>query len=408
MTVSGAPALVVLVVDDNRTAAEAVALLLRRDGHRVEVCFDGGTAIDRLREGGFDLVLTDLRMDPVDGLAVVKAARAAEPPVDAIVFTAFGSVESAVEAMRLGALDFLTKPVTADQILNRVRNIHAPPAAQADIVGESAASARIRDQARRLARVRSTVLVTGETGTGRRHLARWLHHNGLDADKPLVVAQPNQGLSEDQLAGAGTLLIPGVDDWTPVGQADLLRRLEMLEAGQPPRVIATASHAVDVAAARGEMAPELYFRLAVLVVRIPPLRERPADLGPLLDHFLQQHAQVFQKEVPRPSPEQVGRLASHGWPGNVREVSNLGERAVVLGPGAFDMNVKPAAPGPGPVPRLEEGFNLTEHLEEIERLLLVRAMEQTGGDRPAMGRLLGLERNTLRYKMNKHGLLDRT
>ncbi|MCK6506803.1 response regulator [Myxococcota bacterium] len=398
----------VLVVDDNKTAAEAVAALLRREDHQVDVCYDGQTAIERLASKPYDLVLTDLRMEPVDGLEVVRAARAADPPVEVMVFTAFGSVEVAVEAMRLGALDFLTKPVTADQILRRVRELRPSPAGELVVVGTSEASNRLRDEATAVARVRSTVLITGEPGTGRRHLARWLHAHGSDADRPLLTARPGQPLDEARLADAGTLLLPNVDAWTPDSQAHLLRTLETLEAGQPPRVVATASPDIGVMAARGSIAPELYFRLAVLVLRIPPLRERPGDLAALLSHFLNVTATAFGKVAPRPTRDQIERLGSHGWPGNVREVANLAERAVVLGPEVFDMEIKPPAGPPGTIPPLAEGFNLTEHLEEIERVLLVRAIEQTGGDRPAMSRLLGLERNTLRYKLNKYDLLDRT
>ncbi len=398
----------VLVVDDNKTAAMAVATLLRREGHDVEVRYDGQAAIDLLRERSLDLVLTDLRMEPVDGLQVVRAARAVDPPVEVMVFTAFGSVEVAVEAMRLGALDFLTKPVTAEQIIQRVRQLQPASGAGLALVGNSDASATIATQARAMARVRSTVLITGEPGIGRRHLARWLHAQGLDGDRPLIIARPGQSLDGATLADAGTLLVPNIDDWSADAQARIQRVLETLEAGQPPRIIATASPRIDMAVAEGEFPAELYFRLAVLVLRLPPLRERPADVRALLEHFLAAHARAFQTTAPTPTSVQLARLQTHGWPGNVREVANLAERAVVMGGDAFDMDVKPATGPDSPLPALAEGFNLPQHLEEIERTLLIRSIEQTGGDRPAMSRLLGLERNTLRYKLNKYGLLDRT
>jgi len=405
----GNPRLAILVVDDNRVAADSMARLLGRENHRVEACYDGATAIDRLQHQPFDLVFTDLRMEPVDGMAVVRAARGCEPPVDVIVFTAFGSVEAAVEAMRLGALDFLTKPVMADQLLRRVRELRRVPVDTViSIVGESEPTARLREQATSLASVRSTVLITGETGTGRTHLARWLHHHGLDRDRPMVVARPNHLPTDAALAEAGSLLIPAIDDWSADAQAALLRQLETLEAGRPPRVIATASPDIDVLVAQGGFRPELYFRLAVLVVRLLPLRERPADLEPLLRHFLQIHAQGFGRAPAAPSPDQLATLATHGWPGNVREVANLAERAVVMGGSAYEITVKPFTGSSSDRPQLAEGFNLPDHLEQIERALLVQAIEQTGGDRPAICRLLGLERNTLRYKLNKYNLLDRT
>lgn len=409
MQVEGSPRLTILVVDDNRTAADSIARLLGRENHKVEAVYDGQTAIDRIRQHPYDLVFTDLRMEPVDGMAVVRAARAADPPADVIVFTAFGSVETAVEAMRLGALDFLTKPVTADQLLHRVRELRRVPLdTMISIVGESEATRQEREQAQSLVQVRSTVLIAGETGTGRAHLARWLHYHGLDRDRPMLVARPNMLPREEALQDAGTLLIPGIDDWSADAQAALQRLLETLEAGRPPRVIATSTPDIDLRVAQGHFRPELYFRLAVLVVRLRPLRERQGDLEPLLKHFLSMHGQVFNKSAVIPSSDQLAVLSTHGWPGNVREVTNLAERAVVLGASAYDMTVKPFTGGGQDLPTITDGFNLPEHLEGIERTLLMRAIEQTGGDRPAMSRLLGLERNTLRYKLNKYNLLDRT
>lgn len=402
----------ILVVDDNRTAAEAIALLLEREGHHVEACFDGRSAIERLSErhqsgSHFDLVLTDLRMQPVDGLGVVRAARRLAPPVDVMVFTAFGSVEAAVEAIRLGALDFLTKPVTADQLLLRVRALRKHDGAEVEIVGKSEATRQLRADATRLAEVRSTVLITGETGVGRTHLARWLHSHGIDRDKNQLVLRPGEIASSTQIRDAGSLLLPAVDDWDDETQRRVLQELEQLDVGQPPRVIATASPEVDARVAEGRLRPELYFRLAVLVARISPLRERPNDIEPLLTHFVQSHASIFGKPPITPDSDQLRSLRVHAWPGNAREISNLAERAVVLGPSAFTMSIKPAGGTKASMPDLAHGFQLAGHLEQIERTLLIRAIEQSGGERREMCRLLGLERNTLRYKLNKYGLLDR-
>jgi two-component system, response regulator FlrC len=404
--VSDAAGLHILVVDDNRSAAEAASMLLERDGHTADVCYSGEEAIRQLAAGAFDLVLTDLRMEPVDGLAVVAAARDCTPPVDAIVMTAYGSVDVAVEAMRIGAVDFLTKPVTADQLVQRIRDYRGAEDTPPALVGDSAAWSAIREQAVRLARVRSTVLVTGETGTGRRHLARWLHHNGPDRELSLVRVHPGHALTPAQLAGAGTLLLPGIDAWPLAAQRSALRQLEGLEGGQPPRVVATAGADVASAVAEGRLLPELYFRLAVLVLGLPPLRARPEDVGPLLTHFLHTAARSLGSPAPDvPSPT-LAQLQRHGWPGNARELGNLAERACVMGVSALDIRPAPAPAAAGA--NLGDGFNLSSHMEQVERDLLERAIDETGGDRPAMSRMLGLERNTLRYKLNKYGLLDRT
>jgi DNA-binding NtrC family response regulator len=400
-------ALQILVVDDNQTAAMAAAMLLRRDGHVVDVRHDGGGGIEALQTHPYDLVLTDLRMDPIDGLEVVRAARSCSPPVDAIVMTAYGSVDAAVEAMRLGAIDFLTKPVTADQLRQRVKDYRQSPAGGLALIGESAAMQQLRDSATRLATVRSTVLITGETGTGRRHLARWLHENGPDSDRPLVLAQAGRELSPDQLDQAGTLLLPNVDDWSTSAHNTLQRQLYRLDVGQPPRIVATASPDIGDRAAAGEMSAELYFRLAVLVLPLQPLRERPGDIQPLLEHFLDHHARVFGHPAPPLDDFQIRRFQGHAWPGNVRELRNLAERAVVMGAHAFEMPVRSPEPTHDGLPPLAEGFDLAEHLEWVERTMLTRAIEQTGGDLKAMVRVTGLERNRLRYKLNKFDLMDR-
>ena len=404
----------ILVVDDNRSAALAISMLLQREGHTAEAVYDGQTAIARLGSDRFDLVLTDLRMEPIDGLAVVAAARACDPPVEAIVFTAYGSVEAAVEAMRLGALDFLTKPVTADVILRRVRDLRREDDSQGGLIGDAPATRALRQQADKLARVRSTVLITGEIGTGRRHLARWLHHSGLDSDRPLLLARPGRPL--DGLEDAGTLLIPSVDTWDHTAQGRLQQQLELLEPGSPPRVIATACPDLEQAVSEDRFRPDLYFRLAVLVVPLLPLRQRPEDIGALLQHFLDQRARALEQEPVRPLPHQLRELARHPWPGNARELANLAERAAVLGESALDLPaptapLAPSSTTPAPTPDQIDfgpGFNLSDHMEEMERALLIRAIEETGGDRPQMSKILGLERNTLRYKLNKYKLLDKT
>ncbi|MEL6349903.1 MAG: helix-turn-helix domain-containing protein, partial [Myxococcota bacterium] len=265
---------------------------------------------------------------------------------------------------------------------------------------------RLQAQATKLSRVRSTVLLTGEIGVGRRHIAQWLHQNGPDNDKPLLVARPNRVITTEALESAGTLLIPSVDSWDHAAQTLLQQQLETLEPGHPPRVIATSGPELDQKVSAQTFRPDLYFRLAVLMMPVPPLRERPEDIEPLLNHFLEQNAQVFEKPIPPPTAAQLARLRQHQWTGNIRELSNLAERAAVLGEVVFDMPVKPrSATG---LPELTPGFNLSDHMEEMEKALLIQAIEQTNGDRPKMSRLLGLERNTLRYKLNKYKLLKRT
>lgn len=401
----------ILVVDDNRSTANAMVLVLRRAGHRAQATYDGQSAIEALRPGAYQLVLTDLRMEPVDGLEVVRAARSLQPPPEVIVFTAFGSVNSAVEAMQLGARDFLTKPVSAQEILDRISTLKTAPAAASSLpwIGAAAPSSALLERLEEISELRSTLLLLGEPGAGRAHAARWLHERGPDRARGFHVLHVGPQSASAEILGQGTLFIPRLDALDNAQQTALLRLLDDVLPGHPPRVIASASESVLELVGAGRVSAELYFRLAVIVLRVPALRERPDDLPFLLEHFLKHHSDALKRPAPSPSPQQIARLKSYSWPGNLRELSNLAERATVIGPAAFDQLHDPHSPTEmiGPA-SLRDGFSLSEHLEVIERNILLRAIEQSGGDRTEMGRLLGLERNTLRYKLTKHGLLEKT
>jgi DNA-binding NtrC family response regulator len=397
----------VLVVDDNQTAAMAAAMLLRREGHAVDACTDGAEAIRRIEEHTYDLLLTDLRMEPVDGLAVLRAARSRSPPIEVIVMTAYSSVEAAVEAMRRGAVDFLTKPVTAELLVSRVAAFRRAPTPGPPLLGDSPVARAVREEAARVAPVRSAALITGETGTGRRHLARWLHDNGPDRERPLVLAVPSRLPPIAELRAAGSVLLPHIDDWEPDALHALVLLLTLIPPGSPPRVLATASPEIGQRAARGELPADLYFRLAVMVLHLPPLRARPDDIAPILQMFLERHARQHLRPPLTPGAETLARLRAHAWPGNLRELENLAERATVMGPQALDA-LGPAGPPPaGGLPALGDGFDLAAHLEWTERTLLEQAHAKARGDIREMVRLTGLERNRLRYKLNKYELLDR-
>lgn len=397
------PKLKILVVDDNRSAADALARVLRKAGDDVDACYDGQTAIERIDQAPPDVVLTDLKMEPVDGLAVLRAARERRPPVEVIVFTAYGAVDVAVKAMRLGARDFLTKPVTVEQVAQRLESLRAtgsPAPLSLPFVAESALTRELLAALRRAAGVPSPVWIEGEVGAGRGHAALALHRMGADPEAPFVVRDVGRDTGWPE---RGTVVLPNVDDLPEDLQRQLHRQLAHVPAGV--RVVATAGPDGRRMVAEGRLRPELYYALAVIVVQVPPLRSRPEDVGPLLDLALDAFSQRYGRPKPEVDPARTAALARHLWPGNVRELLNLAERAVVMGPDALELDVV-EAPTEG-MPKLEPGFNLAAYLEGVERRILVEALRRAGGDRNRAGRILGVERNTLRYKLNKYGLLDR-
>ncbi len=403
----------ILVVDDNKSSATALAKLLSRGGDDVSALYDGASAIERIHANPPDIVLTDLKMEPVDGMAVLSKARSMSPPVEVIVFTAFGAVDIAVRAMHLGARDFLTKPVTVDQVstrLDAVRSERAGTPAPDDgaheaFVAEAPATQLLLSTLQRAADVPSAVWLGGELGSGRAFAARTLHHMGdPDGSRPFMIANPRRQV---QWPESGTVVLPNIDALDDDQQLALSRELSNVPDGV--RVVATASDDGRQQVASGQLRPELFYPLAVVVVDVPPLRQRKEDIRPLFDVALAHYSQRYGR--PQPDiPERTYRdLQLHYWPGNIRELRNAAERAVVLGAQGLDVGVIPNTASLHPAtPQLEPGFSLARYLEDVERTILEEALRQTGGDRNAAGRLLGVERNTLRYKLNKYDLLERT
>lgn len=396
-------ALNILIVDDNRSAADALARILSLGGDRVSAAYDGETAIAHLQTHPLDLVLTDLRMEPVDGMEVLRAARAMDPPVEVIVFTAFGAVEVAVEAMQLGARDFLTKPVTAEQIVERLAPLRdggtVHPTLDPDFIAFSAAGLQLVEALGRAAGVPSPVWLSGELGSGRGFAARYLHRVDR-GDAPYTELNPARSLAWPE---SGTVVLPNVDQLSITAQAQLTR--DVAEAPPDLRVIATSGPDPRRLVAEGKLHADLFYSLSVVAIEVPPLRHRSEDVLPMLDAALDAYADRYRRARPTLSTEVRAQLSQHGWPGNVRELYNLAERAVVMGTDALHIDVQP--PTSAGMPQLEPGFSLSAYLESIEKRLIVEALRQAAGDRNQAGRLLGVERNTLRYKLNKYGLLDK-
>ncbi|MFT5584591.1 MAG: DNA-binding NtrC family response regulator [Cognaticolwellia sp.] len=386
----------ILVVDDNRSAAQALAKILNRQGHRAQAYFDGPSACERLAEGDVEWVFSDLKMEPMDGLELLRFARGLEQPPQVVLMTGFGSVDIAVTAMQEGARDFLTKPVSPSTVLELLQPSEQAEYAQPVLLGEAPATQAIRTQVKALAGVDSTVLVIGEPGSGRAALARGLHREGR-----MVTLTHPEHVPKD-LSGVATLLLPSVDLLSPAAQQRLNQLLDALPPSGGPRILASAGEDWPQKAARDPATKQLYYRLAVLVLRVPPLRERMQDLPTLLATLAQARAEQLGRSTPVASQSELQDLAQHDWPGNLRELQAVVERAVVFG------NFQPPADAPGSQSIVfSEGFSLAQHLEDTERTVLLQGIEQAEGDRQLLGDLLGVERNTLRYKLKKFGLLDR-
>jgi DNA-binding NtrC family response regulator len=450
----------ILVVEDNDTLRRGIVLALRETWSEVEDLATGAGAVERIRDrnvDSYDVVLTDLRLPGADGIAVLAAARERDPRTSVLVMTAYGSIETAVGAMRRGAYDFVQKPLDLDQLelrvarafehrrlLREVTELRAKEAArdvEQTIVGDSPALRGAMDLARRVAPTRSTVLITGETGTGKELIAGLIHSASTRSDGPLVkvnCAALPETLLESELFGhergaftgadrqrigrfeeasGGTLFLDEVGDMSLTTQAKLLRVLQDQEFHRlggtrtlrtDARIISATNQKLEDKIAAGSFREDLFFRLNVIGIHIPPLRERPEDLIALAHHFLQRFARDLDRPLRGFDQSALTRIRSHRWPGNVRELHNAIERAVLMAEGprvcAEDLSLfEGGASGAsrGWRPELPaEGVSLAE----VERELVLEALRRTGYVQKGAADLLGISRRKLNYMIQRMGI----
>jgi DNA-binding NtrC family response regulator len=464
----------ILLVDDEANIRRILAMLLAHDGHEVLEAAGIREALAVVASGFLDLVITDQKMPDGEGIDLVAACRQADPTLPVVVLTAFASVELAVEAMRRGAFDFITKPFMPDVVRAAVQRAceradllrenerlkvevrrRGPHGA---ILGESPSIRSVRELVRRVAPTGSTVLIQGETGTGKELVARAIHDLSPRAREPFVAvncAAVAETLLESELFGhergaftgadrarqglfetahRGTLLLDEAGEMSPALQAKLLR---VLTDGRVSRVGSSAPKTVDVRilvathrdlrkkVAEGKFREDLYFRIAVVPVFIPPLRERMDDLPVLSDHFVAQLAVELNTPPRAIGREAVEKLRGYAFPGNVRELRNLIERAYILargggpfGPEDFfleslgvpDTTASATAGPTGSMERwldsLSGRVDLRATLEAVERGLLVRALNSARGVQAEAARLVGISRSDMAYKLRKHGLVE--
>ena len=447
----------VLVVDDKEGMRDMLSALLRERGHRPSSCASGEEALTELEARHFDLVLTDLMMGAVGGLAVLEAARRRSPESPVIVMTAYGSVAQAVEAMRLGAFDFIEKPFSVEAIETRIENALEGSRLRlenerlreelrqrcGELIGGSPSMQHIYKLVAKVAPTRSPVLVLGESGTGKELVAREIHRRSDRSGHPFVpinCAAIPETLLESELFGyekgaftgavgskkgklemalGGTVFLDEVGELAPIVQVKLLRFLqdqvfERIGSNRPieldVRLIAATNRDPEQALAEGKLREDFYYRLNVVNVTLPPLRERREDIPSLVELFLDR----FVKETHRRVEIGGGVLAAflgYDWPGNVRELENMVERLVVLADGPeitlddLPDRMRPALAGPRAPGRGDRGpsLGLMERVEAFERAQIAEALKTSGGNQTRAAETLGIRRTSLQYKLKKYG-----
>jgi two-component system response regulator HydG len=447
----------ILVVDDERDMCEAIAAGLAPRGFEVRSETSGEAALLALDDAEADVVLTDINMRGIDGLALCERIVAKRPDVPVVVITAFGSLETAIAAIRAGAYDFITKPVKMDALavalaravqhrtlgeeVKRLRQLAGETERFEDLVGDSPAMRRVRQLLARVVDSDASVLVTGESGTGKEVVAKVLHRSGRRKSGPLVAincaAMPEQ-LLESELFGhvrgaftdaraartglfvqasGGTLLLDEIGDLPLALQPKLLRALQERvvrpiggseEIPFDVRLVATTNRDLESAVEEERFREDLYFRVNVIHVEMPPLRARGSDVLLLAQHFLAQHAAKAGKRVSGLSPQAAERLLAYSWPGNVRELQNAMERAVALAQydqvTVDDLPEKIRAYRPSHVLIAADDPSELVPLEEAERRYILRVVESVGGNKTLAARILGIGRKTLYRKLQQYGL----
>jgi two-component system response regulator PilR (NtrC family) len=449
-----------LVVDDERSMRELLAITLRQDGNDVTIAENGDAAIEALKSDSFDLVITDLRMRPLDGFDVLRAAREFSPATLVLVMTAFASTETAVEAMKLGAYDYITKPFKLDEIRLTIEKALERKRLQEEnlslkrqlrrqrgldnFVGRSPRMLEVFEMIRKSAEGISTVMITGESGTGKELVARAIHQESARRHDPFVSVNCGaipETLMESELFGhvkgaftgavattqglfaaaeGGTLFLDEVTEIPPSVQVKLLRAIQEREVRRVGdtrdtkvnvRLIAASNRDPARAVAEGALREDLFYRLNVIPIHLPALRERREDIPLLVAYFIQKLSRELGKSVTGITPDALAGLERCPWPGNVRELENVIERAIVLGSGdTVGLEALPSAllapptSADVPVDLPPSGISLDDLLDRIERRYLEVALERTGGVQTRAAELLGISFRQFRYKLQKHTL----
>jgi two-component system response regulator PilR (NtrC family) len=454
----------ILVVDDERSMRELLAIVLRREGYEVMLAENGRSAVAALEKEPVDLLISDIKMPDMSGVDVLRAAKKIDQDILGIMITAFASTETAVEAMRLGACDYLSKPFDVDLLKMKVREkIENRQLRQenvllkrtlglshqfSNIIGRSEAMLEVFKMIDTVSRTNSTILLTGESGTGKGLVAQAIHFNSLRRDKPMVslncgalpetlleselfghmrgaftgADQNKKGLLE--VAERGTIFLDEIGEMSAVMQVKLLRVLQerrfrrvggLEEQVADIRVIAATNQDLTRAVAEGRFREDLYYRINVIPIALPALRERREDIPLIAEHFLAKYSEQMGKPITSISHDALEMLVSHDWPGNIRELENVLERAVALEstptilpdslPAAMrgdSARASATAATPDALPA--SGFDLEAHVKEIEMGYIAEALKRAGGVQVKAAELLGMSFRSFRYYVKKYNL----
>ncbi|HMF59814.1 MAG TPA: sigma-54 dependent transcriptional regulator [Vicinamibacterales bacterium] len=458
----------VLVVDDERSMRELLSIVLRRDGYDVMVAEDGAGALEILGRQRVDILITDIRMPNMNGVELLREAKRIAPDIVSIVMTAFASTDTAVEALRLGAADYVNKsPGAASEVRLRVgrelerkrllqENLLLKKALRtthqySNIIGSSSSMLALFQLVDTIAPTSSTVLISGESGTGKELVARAIHFNSLRKDRPFVAVNCgalSETLLDSELFGhmrgaftgadsnkkglievaeKGTIFLDEIGEMSPLVQVKLLRVLQERkfrrlggteEIGADIRVLGATNRDLMKMVAEGTFREDLFYRINVIPLRLPPLRERLDDIPLLAEHFVAKFAEQMGKPINGISGGALARLREHHWPGNIRELENAMERAVALEqsptilveslPEQLNLPVgiaPPPAAGVAPPEGIPDGgFDLERHVQHIEREYIAEALRQSGGVKVKAADLLGMSFRSFRYYTKKYNL----
>ena len=459
----------ILLVDDEPSIRQLLAYRLKREGFEVVLAENGRDAIKRLEEGGIDLLVSDIRMPDMSGIEVLRTARQLDPDILGIMITAYASKETSVEALRLGASNYVEKggPEFPAAVVEVVRNALEQRRVRQErrqlqqenlllkrtlasshqfcnIIGRSDEMTGVFSLIETVAPTMSTILVTGESGTGKELVARAIHYNSPRRDRPFVAlncgALPEQLLESElfghvrgaftgaavnkkgliELADRGTVFLDEIAEMTPMVQVKLLRVLQerkyrrlggLDEVEADIRIIAATNQDLSKAVAENRFREDLFYRINVINVHLPPLRERREDIPLLADHFVRRYREQMGKSVTGISGDAMALLEAYRWPGNIRELENVIERAVALErtPVVLPDSLPPPVRGEAPKPDAsvvlpDEGFSLEAHVEQIERAYLAEALRRAGSVQSRAAEILGMSFRSFRYYAKKYDI----